>query len=431
MRDLVGGAHRKEGKVADITGPGITDQWGVTCADLGASVIAPNGTLVSVFGDTFSGNRVGEGDWRSPVILIGTGDAGHPITYHRAGGVNPDFAQQLWRYTHRAGRSGRPRRGISTWAARRGFRPGCTTVMGSAGRGTMTRSTAGSTWCPLAFSATRESSCSESARSTSAIRANTPAGDAAAASGRGAKRRRLLTPPGESWGELSLRRLADSRWVLGGFVSSEYSLGYRVVKSPTAVRAAPLQHPVVGSDWDDEDQAGSRVAQLYGGCLLPGSKLDVVGGIGLVVSQWNTTHGWPYRAMQFRATLHDDHSGTSSEERVTVLRGSADLTATRAAWQLLTPALVIFLSRSRRTWNGVAFPFLVEGGEMKLRLAGLAMCGLICVGLGTGPASAEPKPPPGPPTPAIVPNEPHSIANNRPPGPVCGSPSRPCPGPGH
>ena len=49
--------------------PGITDRWSVTCADLGASVIAPNGTLVSVFGDTFSGNHVGEGDWRSPVIL--------------------------------------------------------------------------------------------------------------------------------------------------------------------------------------------------------------------------------------------------------------------------------------------------------------------------------------------------------------------------
>jgi hypothetical protein len=103
-----------EGKLADITGPGITDRWGVTCADLGASVIAPNGTLVSVFGDTFSGNRVGEGDWRSPVILIGTGDAGHPITYHRAGGASPDFAQQLWPYTHRAGRRGRPRQGIST-----------------------------------------------------------------------------------------------------------------------------------------------------------------------------------------------------------------------------------------------------------------------------------------------------------------------------
>jgi hypothetical protein len=51
--------------------------------------------------------------------------------------------------------------------------------------------------------------------------------------------------------------------------------------------------------------AGSRVAQLYGGYILPGSKLNVVGGVGLVVSQWHTAHGWPYRAMQFRATLRD------------------------------------------------------------------------------------------------------------------------------
>ena len=134
--------------MADITGPGITDRWGVTCTDLGASVTAPNGTLVSVFGDTFSGNRVGEGDWRSPVILIGTGDASHPITYHRAGGANPTFAQQLY--------------------------------------------------------------------------------------------------------------------------------------------------------------------------LLPGSKLDVVAGVGLLVSQWDTTHGWPYRAMQFRVTLQD----TTEHHRSTLNRES-------------------------------------------------------------------------------------------------------------
>src|SRR5689334_16174553 len=63
------------GKLIDITGPGITEQWGVTATDLGASILAPNGKLVSVFGDTFSGHNVGEGDWRSPVVLIGTGDA--------------------------------------------------------------------------------------------------------------------------------------------------------------------------------------------------------------------------------------------------------------------------------------------------------------------------------------------------------------------
>ena len=50
-----------EGYVGDITGPGITDSWGVTATDLGVSAIAPNGKLVSVFGDTFSGNAVGAG----------------------------------------------------------------------------------------------------------------------------------------------------------------------------------------------------------------------------------------------------------------------------------------------------------------------------------------------------------------------------------
>ena len=69
------------GKVVDLTGPGVTQRWGVMCADLGPSVVAPNGKLVSVFGDTFSGRKVGQGDWRSPVVLIGTGDADHEIVY--------------------------------------------------------------------------------------------------------------------------------------------------------------------------------------------------------------------------------------------------------------------------------------------------------------------------------------------------------------
>lgn len=54
------------GKVVDLTGPRLTQRWGATCTDLGASVIAPDGKLVSVFGDTFSGRKVGQGDWRSP-----------------------------------------------------------------------------------------------------------------------------------------------------------------------------------------------------------------------------------------------------------------------------------------------------------------------------------------------------------------------------
>ncbi len=37
------------GKVVDLTGPRLTERWGVTCTDLGASVIAPNGKLVSAY----------------------------------------------------------------------------------------------------------------------------------------------------------------------------------------------------------------------------------------------------------------------------------------------------------------------------------------------------------------------------------------------
>ena len=88
------------GKVVDVTGPRLTERWGVTCTDLGASVVAPNGKLVSVFGDTFSGRKVGRGDWRSPVALVGTGDADHEIVYERAGGGDPNYAHQLWYYIH-------------------------------------------------------------------------------------------------------------------------------------------------------------------------------------------------------------------------------------------------------------------------------------------------------------------------------------------
>ena len=62
---------------------------------------------------------------------------------------------------------------------------------------------------------------------------------------------------------------------------------------------------MVGTTWDAQDLANNQVAQLYGGYVLPGSQLDVQGGVGLVVSQWDTATGWPYRTMQFKVTLKD------------------------------------------------------------------------------------------------------------------------------
>ncbi|WP_286275752.1 DUF4185 domain-containing protein [Mycobacterium antarcticum] len=335
--------------MADITGPGISDRWGVTATDLGASILAPNGTLVSVFGDTFSGNRVGQGAWRSPVVLIGTGDARNPITWERAGGPNPDFAEQLWHYVHDTTGPRWSQGGISTVLpsdllrvddtlylhamVNRGFPEVIwTEIWCSDDSGVSWRHLGERAKFPAALHG-GYAQCwswdydpddgwvyvvSTSFKRDKGIilrRVRTvDIGDMREYSGWGFAGGRWgwnneptpITPAGETWGELSFRRLASGTWILGGFLSSKYALGYRIVAGPTAnMYEAPIQMPVTGSKWDGEDHTSSRVAQLYGGYVLPGSQLDVRGGVGLVVSQWKTDSGWPYGAMQFSSTLRD------------------------------------------------------------------------------------------------------------------------------
>ena len=108
---------------------------------------------------------------------------------------------------------------------------------------------------------------------------------------------------------------AQKKWTPIGKTASgnTVSVDSRSVKRTGSLVAAtvrvafttPVQTPVLGSAWHDEDHLGNRVAQLYGGYLLPGSRFDIDGGTGLIVSQWNTATGWPYRAMQFKASLKD------------------------------------------------------------------------------------------------------------------------------
>jgi hypothetical protein len=216
------------GKLADVTGPDLTERWGVTSTDLGASTLAPNGKLVSVFGDTFSGRSVGQGDWRSPVQR----DKGIILRRVRPEDIGNMSTYVAWRF-------------------------------------------AGGQW-------------------------EWGGGDPTP-----------ITPGGETWGELTFRRQGKGSWILGGFLSSKYALAYRVVDSPVAnMHTTPIQMPIIGSGWADKDHEASKVAQLYGGYVLPGSRFDVVGGCGLVVSQWNTTTGWPYRAMQFTASLKDTTRAT-------------------------------------------------------------------------------------------------------------------------
>ena len=112
-----------------------------------------------------------------------------------------------------------------------------------------------------------------------------------------------ITPPGETWGELTLRRMATGSWVLGGFESSAYALGYRAVE---ALTADLHRVPCSARSWAapgtprTTPAAGWRNSTAVTCCR---AALGVPGGVGLMVSQWNTAHGWPYRVMQFRVTL--------------------------------------------------------------------------------------------------------------------------------
>lgn len=337
------------GKVVDLTGPGLTDRWGVTCTDLGASVVAPNGKLVSVFGDTFSRRRVGEGDWRSPVVLIGAGDADHEIVYERAGGDDPDYARQLWHYIHDDAATGWTRGGISTVIPSDLLRVDESIYLHAIvnrGLGTVIwteiwrSDDSGISWSHMGEKAKFDANLHgghaqcwswdydpddgwvyvvatgfQRDKGIILMRVRPEhIGDRTRyscwgfADGRWAWRNHAtpITPDGERWGELTFRRMAQGKWILGGFLASSYALGYRVVDSPVAnMHTTRLQTPVVGSAWGGEDHLNNQVAQLYGGYVLPGSRFDIQGGIGLVVSQWNTNAGWPYRAMQFKAPLKD------------------------------------------------------------------------------------------------------------------------------
>ncbi|KMO71599.1 hypothetical protein MCHLDSM_04418 [Mycolicibacterium chlorophenolicum] len=314
----------------------------MTCADLGACVRTADGSLLAVFGDTFSGSRVGRGDWRSPVALIGRGDARAPIVWERAGGPDPDYARQLLPYVH-------DQAGVSTVIPSDLLRLGDTIYLhaivnrglGNVLRTELWRSDdGGRRWRAVGENATFPADLHhghaqcwswdldpdggwvyvmatgfQRDKGIIAMRVRpSDIADRAKYSAWGftggrwgwGRKATPITPPGERWGELTFRRLAPRTWVLGGFLASRYALGYRVIDSPVAdLHTAPLQLPVRGCGWHAEDHAGNRIAQLYGGYLLPGSRLDVPGGVGLVVSQWHTDTGWPYRAMQFSVTLHD------------------------------------------------------------------------------------------------------------------------------
>jgi hypothetical protein len=103
------------------------------------------------------------------------------------------------------------------------------------------------------------------------------------------------------FGELNLRKI-ENRWVFTFFDAGRYRIDSLVFDSPTAnLSNSSLKTICHGGTWGRESD--TVIAQLYGGYVIPGSTLK---NFHVVISQWKTQDGWPYRCMQFRTTLTSD-----------------------------------------------------------------------------------------------------------------------------
>lgn len=318
-------------KVKNLTGPGHTDHFGIGGTDLGVTTLAPDGRLVSVFGDTFDQATVGGPGWRSPVVLFGdpataltgiewTGSTGarayaeQALPYHhdsmiqgrRVSTVLPTDVITIggemylhvmvceglgnvhWTEIHRSTDNGQ------TWHHTGTTWPG--NHLG--GLFQMLTWGQGNDGYVYAFSTGFQ-------RDKGLILQRVPADrltDPGAWEGWGFRDGAWAwgNPPTialtGAYGELCLRPV-DGKWLLAFFDAGNYRIDVMTLDYPTSnLYEAPRSTALHGSAWDREDHAGGHVAQLYGAYIVPGSTLD---NLHLVVSQWNTHTNWPYQSMQF------------------------------------------------------------------------------------------------------------------------------------
>lgn len=322
-------------KVKDLTGPGHTDDFGIGGTDLGAATTAPDGRIVAVFGDTFEKPTVGGRGWRSPVVLFGD-PASVPTGLVWTGSAGPGrYAHQVVTYKHRRRWDGchvvtvlptdllrlgdalylhvmvcrelghvwwtelyRSRDNGVTWET-----TGCRWP-GDHHDGLfqmLTWERGGDGWV-YAFSTGFQ-------RQHGLVLHRVPEDALTTPSawqpwgfdedGWGWGKRPTVALPGR-YGELSLRRV-EGNWMLVVFDDGAYRMDVLALDSPLAdLHVAPRATVLRGCSWADEDHAAGRVAQLYGGYILPGSTWA---SLQLVVSQWNTGTNWPYHAMQFTADV--------------------------------------------------------------------------------------------------------------------------------
>jgi N-acetyl-anhydromuramyl-L-alanine amidase AmpD len=339
-------------KIRNVTGPGLTDRFGMAATDLGVMTRTPSGRILAVFGDTFREPWVGGGDWRAPVALFSdTKNLDDGLVWNEAAGGDPTYARQLWPYPHHLDGglttvlpSDVMTIGESIYLHASAHFPfgnvGFTEIWKSIDDG-HTWFRIGPRWDPHIHGGLAQlwtwdvgddgwvyvlSTAFRIERDRPIILRRVPADRIADPSayegwGFGASGwawRNEPTPVLEGgFGELCLRRV-QNQWVLVVFDNFGYDVDVRVFPDMTSnLYQVPTGAPIRGTAWGQEGD--DAVAQLYGPSIVPGSRLD--GGFHILLSQWNTVQGWPYHVMQFKIPVPATAPVPSLDKEVTAHDG--------------------------------------------------------------------------------------------------------------
>ncbi|MEV0373990.1 DUF4185 domain-containing protein [Streptomyces sp. NPDC050636] len=332
-----GGSARKKTKalnvslVKDLTGPGITDRFGMAATDLGVPARAPDGRLLFVFGDTWEDQPFGN-DWRAPVALYSeTTDLAQGIEW--SGAVGGDRAQQLWQYDH-----GNPEFDTvlpgdvitigdtmylhvavqkpyptvvwteiwkstdsgATWehTGCRWGRPGDPGLSPHFQMVTWGQGNNGYVYCWSTRFDGRESIIMHRVPEDQIT--NPTAYEPWTRTGWGRWGDEAAFVLTGQYRELCLRPI-DGKWLFTGLDGVGGRIVAHILDVPDG-DPGPGYTLVKGVTWPENDPKAGRVAQAYGGYVIPGSTLN---DLHITVSQWeNPDHqvpdSWSYHVMQFR-----------------------------------------------------------------------------------------------------------------------------------
>ncbi|MDU0478575.1 DUF4185 domain-containing protein [Staphylococcus chromogenes] len=357
--------------IGDLLGPTISGKWGIQSGDLGEMAPLRDGQeFAIVFGDSFRGPKLGDGEWMSPVGVVAKLNAAGRIEIVRP--LNPgERVEQLIKYQHNdRGLTLLPSDIINvdgTLYLQAMWNEGVGNVLSTE----IWKSTDnGKTWQSIAKLPANYMGgmgnlitwekgpdgyiyimSSQFKRSDDIYLSrfrpdqfDQPALWEHYAHGTWGSEYAPIVSHRMDAGEMSLRYI-EGHWVLSVFNAQTAAIEVRIADSITADwNAIKPARVVVSNGGRGMVQDENNFTQLYGGYIVPGSTLA---NMDFVVSQWNTTTHARYNSTQFNVKGLDKffHIGEAERARIATyaVEDSAEstlqVTTTEAPAQPAAPEL--------------------------------------------------------------------------------------------